>query len=55
MKRPEGVKWELGFAYVLTGKIESLGLGIINHQNIWAKNKLGNGIWKKKLAVKWDL
>ena len=35
---PEGVKWELGFAYFCTGKMEfgSLGLGITN-------KKLGMG------------
>ena len=33
-KGPEGVKWELGFAYFCTGKMKfgSLGLGITNTQ-----------------------
>ena len=35
---PEGVKWELGFAYLFTGKMGfgSLGLGLTN-------NKMGMG------------
>ena len=38
LEGPEGVKWELGFAYFCTGKMEfgSLGLGITN-------SKLGMG------------
>ncbi len=37
---PEGVKWELGFAHFLAGKMgfHALGLGFIN------KKTIGNGI-----------
>jgi hypothetical protein len=39
---PEGVKWELGFAYFLGGKIgfHALGLGFISKKTI----ENGNGI-----------
>ncbi len=39
---PEGVKWELGFAHFLAGKMgfHALGLGFINKKTI----ENGNGI-----------
>ncbi len=39
---PEGVKWELGFAHLLAGKMRfhALGLGFINKKTI----ENGNGI-----------
>ncbi len=39
---PEGVKWELGFAHFLAGKMgfHALGLGFINQKTI----ENGNGI-----------
>ena len=42
LEGPEGVKWELGFAHFLAGKMgfHALGLGFINKKTI----ENGNGI-----------
>jgi len=42
----EGVKWELGFGQIFTGKVGfgSLGLGFLKFGKT---DRLGNGIWAK--------